>query len=231
MATFVLVHGGFCRSWIWDGTAKALIVRGHRVEAVDLPSCGENPAASGGLQNDVDTVRRILDASEPGAVLVGHSAYGFVLTELADHPAVRHSVYVAALHPERGQSIADILGQIPEWVVLSPQEGVIRVSDSPAVVRQALCADVDEDRFLREVFPRFVPSSLAVMAAPASAPAPGHETTYVICEEDQAVPVAAQQAMSARSDRVERLPSSHNPMLSMPERLAKVLETAATRER
>ena len=85
--------------------------------------------------------------------------------------------------------------------------------------------------FLREVFPRFVPSSLAVMAAPASAPAPGHETTYVICEEDQAVPVAAQQAMSARSDRVERLPSSHNPMLSMPERLAQVLETAATRDR
>jgi hypothetical protein len=108
---------------------------------------------------------------------------------------------------------------------------VVPVSDDPAVVRQALCADVDEDRFLREIFPHFVPSSLAVMTAPCSAPAPGHETTYVICEEDQAIPVAAQQAMSARSDRVERLPSSHNPMLSMPQRLAQILETAATRDR
>lgn len=227
MGAYVLVHGGFCRSWIWDDTAAALSAHGHRVEAVDLPTCGPDPAASGGLQDDVDTVRRALDGTGPGTVLVGHSAYGIVLTELADHPAVRHSVYVAAMHPERGQSIADLLGQLPEWLVVDPQEGVVRVSDDPAVVRQALCADVDEDRFLREVYPRFVPSSSAVMAAPSSGPPPGHATTYVICEEDRAIPLAAQQAMSLRSDRVERLPSSHNPMLSMPERLAQVLDGAA----
>ncbi|WP_100501177.1 alpha/beta fold hydrolase [Geodermatophilus chilensis] len=227
MATFLLVHGGFCRSWVWGDTATALAARGHRVEAVDLPTSGPDPSALG-LQDDVDAVRRALDAPGSGAVLVGHSAGGMVLAELADHPAVQHSVYVAALRPERGQSAADMLGgQIPGWMVVCPEEGVVRVSDSPAVVRRALCADVEESRFSRDVYPRFVPSSLQVLAGTSSAPTPGHGTTYVICEEDQAVPVAAQQAMSARSDRVERLPSSHNPMLSMPERLAQVLETAA----
>jgi pimeloyl-ACP methyl ester carboxylesterase len=226
VATFLLVHGGFCRSWVWDDTATALAARGHRVEAVDLPTSGTDPATEG-LQDDVDTVRQALDASSSGTVLVGHSSSGMVLAELANHPAVQHSVYVAAFRPERGQSIADMLGgQIPGWMEVRPEEGVVRVSDSPAVVRQALCADVEESRFLRDVYPRFVPSSLKIMASTSSAPAPGHDTTYVICDEDQAVPVAAQQAMSTRSDRVGRLPSSHNPMLSMPERLVQVLQTA-----
>jgi pimeloyl-ACP methyl ester carboxylesterase len=226
MATFLLVHGGFCRRWVWGDTATALAARGHRVEAVDLPTSGTDPTTRG-LQDDVDTVRQALDASGSDAVLVGHSASGMVLAELANHPAVQHSVYVAALRPERGQSVADMLGgQIPGWMVVRPEEGVVTVSDTPAVVRQALCADVEESRFLRDVYPRFVPSSLKVMASISSAPAPGHGSTYVICEEDQAVPVTAQQAMSAGSDRVERLPSSHNPMLSMPAPLALVLETA-----
>jgi pimeloyl-ACP methyl ester carboxylesterase len=228
MATFVLVHGGFCRGWVWDDTAAALKAMGHRVEVVDLPSSGPDPTAGGGLAGDVETVRRAVDACGTRVVLVGHSATGIVLAELADHPGVGHSVYLAALCPQKGQSLADVLGgQIPAWMVLHPDEGVGRVSDNPEVVRQALCADVDEDRFLREVYPRFVASSLQIMAETSSAPPPGHETTYVICEQDQVVPVAAREAMSARADHVERLPSSHNPQLSMPGRLAEVLDRAA----
>jgi pimeloyl-ACP methyl ester carboxylesterase len=154
MATFVLVHGGFCRRWVWGDTATALADRGHSVQAVDLPTSGTDPR-SRELQDDVDTVRQALDASGSGAVLVGHSASGMVLAELANHPAVQHSVHVAALRPERGQSVADMLGgQIPGWMVVRPEEGLVTVSDSPAVVRQALCADVEEDRFLRDVYPR-----------------------------------------------------------------------------
>ena len=44
----------------------------------------------------MDTVRRAINAARPGTVLVGHSASEIVLAELADHPAVQHSVYVAA---------------------------------------------------------------------------------------------------------------------------------------
>ena len=50
-----------------------------------------------------------------------------------------------------------------------------------------------------------------------------HPTTYVICEQDNAVPVAVQEQMAAAADRVERLPSSHQPMASMPDKLAEVL--------
>lgn len=229
MADFLLVHGAFCRGWVWDDTASALAGRGHRTQAVDLPSSGPDPTALGGLQDDVDTVRRALDAVGTDVVLVGHSGGGLHLADLADHPAVRHSVYVAALRPRRGQSAADLIGgQIPPWMTASPEEGVVRVSDDPDTVRAALCADVEEERFLRDVYPRYVPMSLKVLADTCSAPVAGHEATYVICEQDQAVPVAAQEAMAGLADHVERLPSSHSPLLSMPDRLAQVLERAAT---
>lgn len=50
-----------------------------------------------------------------------------------------------------------------------------------------------------------------------------HPTTYIICEQDNAVPTAAQEQMSAAADEVHRLPSSHQPMISMPGRLAELL--------
>ena len=228
MATFLLLHGAFCRRGVWNATADALLAAGHRVEALNIPSSGSNPSDLGGLEDDAATVARALDEAGPGTVLVGHSGAGIVLAALADHPAVGHSVYVAALHPQRGQSMADMLGgQIPNWMAVRPDDGVIQVSDDAEVVRQAVCADVEQDRFLRDVYPRYVLTSLRSLADACSAPAARHGTTYVICEQDQALPPAAQEAMSSTADHVERLPSSHAPLLSMPERLAQVLDKAA----
>ncbi|MGY1761790.1 alpha/beta fold hydrolase [Geodermatophilus sp. SYSU D00779] len=65
------------------------------------------------------------------------------------------------------------------------------------------------------------------LADVCSAPAAGHGTTYVVCDQDRAVPPVAQEAMASGADRVERLPSSHWPVLSVPGRLAEVLERAA----
>jgi hypothetical protein len=59
--------------------------------------------------------------------------------------------------------------------------------------------------------------------AASSAPDRGHPTTYIICEHDQAVPPAAQEQWAAGADKVERLPSSHQPMVSMPDRLVALL--------
>jgi hypothetical protein len=228
MATFLLLHGSFCRKGVWKGTADALVADGHRVEALELPSSGSNASDLGGLDDDTATVSRALDEAGPSSVLVGHSGAGMVLAELGDHPAVGHSVYVAALRPQPGQSMADMLGeQVPDWMAPRPHDGVIGVSGDPEVVRRAVCADVEHDRFLREVYPRYVLTSLRSLADVSTAPAGRHGTTYVICEQDQALPPTAQEAMSTTTDHVERLPSSHSPLLSMPARLAHVLEKAA----
>jgi pimeloyl-ACP methyl ester carboxylesterase len=224
MSNYVLVHGAFVGGWIWRDTAALLEKEGHRVDVVEqLPSAGRDPATLGDLQADVDCVRRAVEAVGQPVVLVGHSYGGMVITELADHPAVAHTVYLSAFWPKRGQSSMDLLGDgpLPNWLV-PRDDGTVQITDDIEVARQVECADVDPER-ASENLRRLVPQSISSFAAPSTAPDRRHPTTYIICEQDQAVPPAAQEQMAAAADNVERLPSSHQAMVSMPDQLAALL--------
>lgn len=230
MATFVLVHGGFVGGWYWSEVARRLEKAGHRAGVIEqLPSAGPDPAALGDLATDAAVVRRYVeDVGEP-VVLVGHSYGGMVITELADHPGVAHSVYVAAFWPARGQSAMELLSGGPRPAWLTPHDdGTLRITDDLELARQALCADVDQERAEADLR-RMLPQSMSSATAASSAPDRGHPTTYIICEQDQAVPPAAQEQMAAAADHVERLPSSHQPMVSRPDELAAALGRAGER--
>ena len=54
-------------------------------------------------------------------------------------------------------------------------------------------------------------------------------STYVICEADNAIPVAAQDAMAGRADDVARLRTSHSPFLSQPAALAGLIRRSLAR--
>jgi pimeloyl-ACP methyl ester carboxylesterase len=224
MTNFVLVHGGFVGGWYWSEVADRLRKAGHRVEVIEqLPSTGNDPAALGDLAADAEVVRQTVERVGEPVVLVGHSYGGMVITELADHPSVAHSVYLAALWPQRGQSAMDMLtgGPPPTW--MSPHDdGTLRATDDLELLRQTLCADVDKQSAYANLR-RFLPISIASAAAPSTAPDRGHPTTYIICEQDQAILPAVQEQMAASADHRHRLPSSHLPMTSMPDELAERL--------
>ena len=65
-------------------------------------------------------MRRVVEVVGQPVVLVGHSYGGTVITELADHPLVAHTVYLAAFWPQRGQSVMDIFsgGPLPDWLIV-----------------------------------------------------------------------------------------------------------------
>ena len=222
----VLVHGAFCRGWVWDETIDLLRAAGHQAEALDLPSSGATADSLDDLDADVEAVKTVLERLDDEIVLVGHSGGGMVLTELGDHPRVSRSVYVAALWPQEGQSVGDLLGgQFPDW--MTPRaDGAIQVSDDAELVREALCHDVERDRFLADVYPRYALTSMSSLSAPSRAPTLAYPTTYIICDHDRAVPPEAQEAMASAADHVHRLPSSHSALLSMPQQLAEAIATA-----
>jgi len=226
MSTMLLIHGAFCRGWVWDETALALRAAGHRVEALDLPSSGPTAVSLGDLHSDVEAVMAVLNSIDDGVVLVGHSGGGMVLTELGDHPRVSHNVYVAALWPQKGQSVGDLLGgQFPDWMT-AREDGAVQVAGEADVVHEALCHDVDRTRFVADIYPRYVLTSLSSLGAPSTAPDPLHPSSYIICEQDRALPPEAQEAMANAADHVHRLPSSHSALLSMPQRLADAIAAA-----
>ncbi|MGY1608580.1 MULTISPECIES: alpha/beta fold hydrolase [unclassified Geodermatophilus] len=230
MASFLLVHGAWGGGWVWDDVARHLRDLGHRVTVVDqLPSAGTDPRTLGDLRADADRVRQALDGIDEPVVLVGHSYGGMVITELADDPRVRHSVYVAAFWPQRGQSLLDLAGgdALPAWV--EPRDdGSLAVTRDVDTVREALCADLSSEQ-AAAFRDRLVLQSVAAFTAPSTAPERGHPTTYVVCaqESDNCIPVPAQEAMGAQAGRLVRLPSAHMAALSVPGELARVLAGVA----
>jgi hypothetical protein len=49
----------------------------------------------------------------------------------------------------------------------------------------------------------------------------------VVCEQDNAIPAFAQEAMAARAGTVHRLDSGHSPFLSRPDEIAELLGAVA----
>jgi pimeloyl-ACP methyl ester carboxylesterase len=223
MSDYLLVHGGFGVGWVWDDVAKRLEEAGHRVHVVDrLPSVGADPASLGDLSADARYVRRTLDQIDESVVLVGHSYGGMVITELADHPKVRHTVYLTALWPQRGQSAMNLLGDGLPPVINRRDDGALEVTKDFDLAWKAFCPDLERDR-AQEVLSRFVLQSDSSFVAPSTTPLRTHLTTFVIAALESDDSVAAQEANAARADYVVRLPAAHMAQLSRPNELAEAL--------
>jgi pimeloyl-ACP methyl ester carboxylesterase len=221
--TLLLVHGAWGGGWHWDPVLEPLRERGVRYEVIErLPSAGTDAAGLGDLAADAEHARARLDKVGGPVVLCGFSYGGMVITEVADHPAISHSIYVAAFWPPKGKSLRDLGGDtLPPWIV-DREDGSLAITDDREVARKALGADIDPDGFA-PVREKCVLQSAASFEAPSSAPARSHPVTYVLCTEDEAVPVPAQEAMAASADSTIRIESAHFVQFSRTEELANAL--------
>jgi pimeloyl-ACP methyl ester carboxylesterase len=113
MAIFVLVHGGGHGGWCYQKVARLLQARGHIVYAPSLPGMGEHQhQIHGGIDLDahIDDVVNLLHSEDlHGAIIVGHSYGGMVITGVADRAPDRvgHRVYLDAAYPDDGESLHD----------------------------------------------------------------------------------------------------------------------------
>ena len=110
MANFVLVHGAWHGGWCWRRVVQALVVGGHRAHAVTLTGVGErahlmSPAIT--LETHIADVRLAIETEElDDVVLAVHSYAGMIGTAIADRMPgrLRHLVYVDAVVPKPGES-------------------------------------------------------------------------------------------------------------------------------
>ena len=221
-ATLLLVHGAWCDSSFWKLVLEPLKQRGVGVAVMRrLPSAGTDAGTLGDLHADAESVRARIDKIGGAVVLCGHSYGGMVLTEVADHPAIAHSVYLTAFWPGQDQSLLKLIGVAPSWVV-DNGDGSLSVTEDPAKARAAFFNGLDPQQAAQQQA-RLLLQSSASFAVPSSAPASSHPTTYVLCTQDGAIPLELQQEMSAPADDVLQLQSGHFPQLSMPDELAQLL--------
>jgi pimeloyl-ACP methyl ester carboxylesterase len=215
--TLLLVHGAWHTSWCWQPLIDEL--PDVDVVTVDLPSSGTDPNALGNLTADAEVIRTALAGIDGPVVLLGHSYGGIPITEAATAEAgVAHLVYLCAFQLDVGDSLVSSLGgEVPPWQEIS--ETHVRVTTPEAVFYNG----VDPELTAQAVARLHLQSTSALTQPLSRAAWTELPSTYVVCEQDQAIPVVAQEAMSARADTVVRLDSGHSPFLSQPAELAAVL--------
>ncbi|MFW3169976.1 alpha/beta hydrolase [Geodermatophilus sp. CPCC 206100] len=216
-ATLLLVHGAWHGSWCWGPLREAL--GDVPVVTVDLPSVGTDPGALGGLYEDAEAVQAAVAGVDGPVVVLGHSYGGAVVTQaVTADSGVAHLVYLCAFQLDEGESLLGTVGGAapPWWDV---QEAHIGVRTPEDVFYNGVPADLTT-----QSVERIGLQSLTSVQQPLTNAAwRAVPSTYVVCEQDQAIPPFAQEAMAQRAGKVLRLPAGHSPFLSHPAELAGLL--------
>ena len=137
-ATVVLVHGAWADGSSWAKVIGPLAADGIKVVAAPLPLTS--------FHDDVAALDRTLERATGSVVLVGHAYAGAVIAATRDEK-VRALVYVAALAPDKGETVADVFyraqphpqgpeaGSRQAWADLSAR-GSVRRSLRPTCLRR-----------------------------------------------------------------------------------------------
>jgi len=109
MSHFILVHGAWEESGMWDNVAPILEQNGHTVTAVDLPGHGANKQE--GLQVTtelyIEALVEVISELDYPVILAGHSMNGALISNVAEKipEKIERLVYVTAFLLKNGGSV------------------------------------------------------------------------------------------------------------------------------
>ena len=216
----VLVHGAFADGSGWKAVSDILTKDGYKVSIVQPPETS--------LDDDIAATNRVLDAQDGPTVLVGHSYGGAIITGAGNNARVKSLVYVAAVQPDVGESIASLGGGKPPagTPLKASADGFLYID--PAAFHADFAAD------LPAAEASFMARSqvlLAVKAATGTATSPAWKTKpcwAVVATQDRSINPDLERSMYKRSNcTVIELPSSHAVYMSHPAEIAALIERAA----
>src|SRR3954470_6725210 len=109
MTGFGLVHGAGLGAWCWERLIPALEAQGHQAATVDLPLNDPSAGASRLAEMVLEAFAGFEDL-----VLVGHSLSGLVIPVVASRRPVRRLVFLHAVLPGPGMSLAGQVAAEPD---------------------------------------------------------------------------------------------------------------------
>ncbi|MSP52511.1 MAG: alpha/beta hydrolase [Alphaproteobacteria bacterium] len=231
MAAFVLVHGSWLGGWVWRKVIPKLRAAHHDVYAATLTGLGERAHLA---RPEVDLALHIEDIASLIAreelrdmVLVGHSYSGMVVTAIADRmpERVRHLVYVDAVIPENGKSVLDV---IPREMAASVRAAV-KANDGwrlPPAPPEAM--GITDPGDARWVAAHAVGMPIRTHEQPIELSGRYREVkgrTFIYCSSPAigGLEPAAKIAQGDSTWRYHELKTGHDPMVTMPEQLVRIL--------
>ena len=216
----VLVHGAWADGSSWSKVIIDLRSKGIKAVTVPLPLTT--------LADDVAALERILERVEGSVVLVGHAYAGAVIAATR-HEKVKGLVYVAALAPDEGETVADVFYRNephPQAPKLAPDKhGLIYLPETAVTAAFAPNASVQELAVLAAVQR---PISLACITVAVDRPLwKDRPTWFLVAEQDRMIVHENQRFMAERMKaRVRAHPVDHAPIVTAPSVVVDVIREA-----
>ena len=219
----VLVHGAWADGSCWSAVVERLQADGFNVTAPQFPLTA--------LADDVERLRHVLRLQSGPTLVAGHSYGGQIMTALGtEAPNAIGLVYVAAFGLDEGESIGALLQAGPPTAALAnlsiDDKGFAWLPQDDFVGHFAADVDPAQARVMHAVQQPLHTNSLGQeMGAPAWKSLP---TWYLVAENDEAIPPDAERQFAQRMGATTvEVASSHVPMVSQPDAVVELIETAA----
>ncbi len=206
----ILVHGAWADGSSWSKVIEPLQERGHRVLTAPIPLTS--------LSDDRAALDRTIERTSGPVVLAAHAYAGAVIAATA-HERVRGLVFIAALTPDEGETVADMFYKEKPHAMapqLAPSaDGYIWMPDEGFKNAFAQNVSAQQARLLCAIQRR-----IAVACIQEKSPKPGWKSRpswFLVAEEDRMINPATQKFEAERMRAtVQCAKVDHTPIITAP---------------
>jgi pimeloyl-ACP methyl ester carboxylesterase len=229
MATIVLAHGAWSAGWAWKKMRPLFRADGHEFFSPTYTGLGERAHLAGpniDLSTHIQDVLGVLEFEDlKDVTLLGHSYGGMVATGVADQASDRIArvVYIDAFAPRDGQSLFDLVGPKAE---ANMRAGAVEEGDGWKLPLNPMPPDTAPEDAAWAV-PKRRPQPIKTFEQRIKLTSgkfpPRH---YIYAKKNGPGDVFRQFAERAKSEpgwTVHEIDASHNPHITCPDALMKLL--------
>jgi pimeloyl-ACP methyl ester carboxylesterase len=218
--TMVMVHGAWADGSSWKEVIQLLQADGVATVAAPIPLTS--------LSDDTRALDRTLARIDGPVVLAAHAYAGAVIAS-SRNDRVRGLVFVSALAPDEGETVADVFYREPahpQAPKLEPDsDGFIWMPDAGFASAFAQHASRQENALFAAV-----QRPINVACIQEKSPRPRWKDVpswYLLAEQDRMINPRTQEFMASRMKAdIERLDVDHTPIVTAPEKVAGLLRRA-----
>jgi pimeloyl-ACP methyl ester carboxylesterase len=219
-ATVVMVHGAWADGSSWRQVIEGIQATGIKAIAAPIPLTS--------LSDDIKALDRALERTGGPLVLAAHAYAGAVIAA-STNDRVRALVFVAALAPDEGETVADVFyreASHPQAPQLAPDEhGYIWMPDEGFASAFAQNASRAETAVLAAV-----QRPIAVACIQEKSPTPQWKkkpSWFLVAEEDRMINPKTQHFMASRMGAQVRSHSvDHTPLVTAPGMVVNLIREA-----
>ena len=218
--TVVLVHGAWADGSSWAKVIAPLAASGVKTVAAPLPLMS--------FHDDVAALERTLERVDGPVILAGHAYAGAVIGATRSEK-VKALVYVAALAPDEGETVADVFYRgkpHPQAPKLAPDaHGLIYLPEAAFAAAFAQNASTQELAVLAAVQRPISPACITVaMERPLWKDRPAW---FLIAEQDRMIVEDNHRFMAERMKaRTRSHPVDHSPLVTAPATVVDIIREA-----